>query len=199
MTPVFQILESVVPKMDGWCTVPKAHALAATVFALRPELSVEIGVWGGRSLVAMALAHKEVGKGSVWAIDPWNRADSVEAQPHPADAKWWGQIDHQLVMNRFIQSLQTLNIAPVVKVIRARSDDVSPPDNIGVLSLDGNHGPNALRDAERFGPKIKKGGVIFLDDVHWTGGHVERAMGKLLNMGFTRLYAIENTVVLQRL
>ena len=40
------------------------------VLALRPAVVVEIGVWRGSSLLPMALALKELGRGQIVGVDP---------------------------------------------------------------------------------------------------------------------------------
>ncbi len=45
---LFAQIEELVPKLDGWCVPEKACDFAAIILALRPALSVEVGVWGGR-------------------------------------------------------------------------------------------------------------------------------------------------------
>ena len=74
-----------------------------------------------------------------------------------------------------------------MKLIRAKSDDVEPPAIIDLLHVDGSHTIQAQRDVERFAPNVRPGGIVFLDDIHWAGGGVEKAMEKLMSMGFRHL------------
>lgn len=199
MTPLFSQIEKLVPTLDGWCSVPKAQTLAAAVIALRPSVSLEIGVWGGRSLLPIALAHREIGKGRVIAIDPWSRAASEEGQSG-ANRKWWGQeADHELVYRRFMKWCLDLNVAHLVNVHRAPSNNVSPPACIDLLSLDGNHGPQVHKDVERFCPCVRVGGLVFLDDLNWEGGFVAAASVQLKGMGFLELFKLDTGAVYQRI
>jgi len=195
-----QLISANVPTMDGWCSVEKALALANAIIGLPRELSavtVEIGVFGGRSLIPMALAHADMQHGIVWGIDPWQPKESIIGQDE-ANAQWWGACDHDRIRNNFLGHVTRLGLAKYINVIRARSDDVEPPPVIGILHSDGNHGPQAIRDVERFASHVAVGGFCFLDDLHWEGGNVERAEAKLLAMGFRKTRPIDTGAIFQR-
>ena len=69
-------------KLDGWCSEKKARVLCALVSFFRPNVCVEIGVFGGKSLFAMASACYEYG-GTVHGIDPWTKDEALEAVQLP--------------------------------------------------------------------------------------------------------------------
>ena len=48
------------------------------VFIHKPDLSVEIGVWHGRGVCALGMAHKMLGIGKVIGIDPYQPSDEPE-------------------------------------------------------------------------------------------------------------------------
>ncbi len=179
------------PYITGWCSINKAIALASTVVALRPELVYEIGVFGGASAIPIALALKYCNAGKLIAIDPWEKSASVENM-EPVNAAWWGAVDHNDVLRKFEAHLQRLSLVPFVTIARTRSDDITP-EEISLLHVDGNHGPQALKDAQRFGACVRVGGIAFLDDIGWSGGNVSKAVDHLLSIGFVKLYtAIDN-------
>lgn len=186
------------PVKHGWCSIAKAHTLAAAVLALRPDLSLEVGVWGGRSFIPIALAHKEIGKGVVIGIDPWSPQASVEGQVHEADRKHWGAADHESVYVDFMSHIARLELGNCVRILRSKSDDVPPPDGIGLLHSDGNHGPQAIKDVERFAPKVKAGGLAFLDDLGWSGDYVLESSKRLLKLGFAELFKMDTGGMYQR-
>lgn len=188
LSNLFQQLETLIPSLDGWCTVERACELAAIVVGLKPQTTVCLGVWGGRDTFALALAHRHNGIGKVIAIDPWKAEASVVGQ-HGEDAKWWGnQESHDLIYNRFMATVQNLNIADYIDVRRQRSDDVTPPRNVGLLIIDGNHGPQSIKDVERFAKHVHVGGYVYMDDLAWSGGSVAQAAQNLQAMGFRNLY-----------
>jgi len=196
---LFTTIARVNPTLHGWCTDQRAADTAAVVLALRPKLSVVIGVFGGRDTIAAAMAHRAVGSGRVLAIDPWLAVASVEGQTGE-DAKWWNdQEKHDAVYRGFLRSLNDNGIGPEwVEVKRARSDEVTPPEDIGLLISDGNHGPQAIRDIERYAPNVILGGFAYLDDLKWAGGAVLESVQKLLSMGFVELYKRDGGAWFQR-
>ena len=81
---VNDIIEREIPKLPGWCTPEKAKRLAELAFGA--ELAVELGVFGGRSLVAIALGIKwgpRPEHGYVDGIDPYTPAAALEGKNDP--------------------------------------------------------------------------------------------------------------------
>jgi predicted O-methyltransferase YrrM len=197
---LFAQIESILPDLKGWCPPEKAQALAAMVVAMRPEMVVEIGVWTGTSLIPMALALKQNKSGTIWGIDPWSTQASVEGQVNPADQKFWSDATmHEVEFNRFMGNLDKYDLHDVVRIARKRSNDVVPPEKIGLLHIDGNHGPQAIMDVRRFAPKVVFGGLVVMDDLGWGGGFVGEAADVLKNMGYKQLYYLGTGAVYQRI
>ena len=199
MTNLFSQISELTPNLHGWATVEKAITLASAVIALRPEIVLEVGIWGGRSILPMGLACKELGRGKVIGVDPWSAVASIQGQV-PANAQWWGsQAQHDQVYFDFMEKRGTLGLNDVIAVERMTSDYFEPPKTINLVHIDGNHGPQAIKDAQKFGPLIPVGGLMILDDLQWEGGNVLKAMDCLRLMGFVELYPLETGVVLQRI
>ena len=176
--------------IDGWCNPDKQLTLANLVLAVRPSNIVEIGVWGGKSLFPMAITCDHLKSGHCYAIDPWTADSSVQGQ-EGEDAKWWGdQAKHDIVFKRFSENITRLNLHNWISVERVSSGRANVPESIGLLHLDGNHGPQALLDIQRFGPSIRSGGVCVLDDLGWTGGAVGQASEWLIANGFIELHKL---------
>jgi len=190
-------IERVLPDGGEWCTVDKAHGLAALVLAFRPRITVEIGVWQGGSLIPMLLAMKHTGKGRAIAIDPWAHDASVADQTAP-NAAWWGNVDHGAAYRKFLARLELHELLHLCTICHRSSDLCEPPSEIDLLHVDGNHGPQAVRDVERFGARVPLGGILVLDDLGWEGGHVERAHVRAAELGFRDLYALGTGIVMQR-
>lgn len=197
-TPLHSRIAALVPSLTGWCSVEKANDLALAIIKIRSSVTVEIGVWGGRSLIPMALAHREQAHGVVWAIDPWSAKASVEGYDK-ANSDWWGAQDHDLVYRNFLANLKANAVEEYVRVVRMKSDDVEPPENIGLLHLDGQHTDQTIRDVERFASKVIPNGFCFVDDIHWSGGGVERGVEKLLTLGFVKLFVRDTGAMFQRI
>lgn len=198
MQALMDRIACVTPEGGEWCSVEKAQVLGAIVVALRPSITVEIGVWMGGSLIPIALAMKHINFGVALAIDPWSRQASVAGESSE-NAKWWGSIDHEYAYQKFLQRVKGHELNKYVEVMRARSDDVNPPSCIDLLHVDGNHTDQAIRDVERYCPRVRTGGIAVIDDIGWGGGNVQQAVGKLVDMGYRELYRLGTGAVFQRI
>jgi len=198
MTPREQLL-GIFPILHGWCPQDKALALMELVEKTKPKLVVEVGTWGGKSLFPMALAVRAIGAGRVISIDPWSAKASAAGQTDPDSEKWWNDQDHEKVYQSFLYHMRKLGVESVIQVIRECSNNVEPPADVDILHLDGNHGPEALEDAQRFAPKVKLGGYCILDDLDWAGGYVRLAEKFILGIGFQRQRNIGTGAIYQRI
>jgi predicted O-methyltransferase YrrM len=193
-----EIEEALAVNPHGWCSPEKAQILASIVLAIRPATSVEIGVFGGRSAIPIALAHKYLGFGNMVAIDPWSKEASIEGY-QGQDKEWWEKIDHDKIYEVFMRQVTERALENVTTVLRAKSDDVQPPTQIGLLHIDGQHTEQAVRDVQRFAVNVVRGGFVVTDDITWPGGGVQRAVSFLKSIGFVHLYELGTGAVFQRL
>lgn len=182
----------------GWTSVQKAHCMAAAIIALRPELSIEIGVFAGKGLIAMGLAHKEVGRGRVIGIDPYSPIASAEGQLNEADKEFWSKLDHEAIYHTATENIFKYGVNGFCQLVRSTSRDYQPADGVGVLRIDGNHGEQVLEDVARYAPKVRAGGILFLDDLGWTGQAVKRAAEQLSSSGWRELYRIDDGAAYQK-
>lgn len=176
----------------------KAHTLAALVLALRPALTIELGIWQGASFLPMALAHRAIGVGRLIAVDPWSATASIQGQINPDDVKWWSEVDHERAYQTFVTALAEEGLSGIVEIVRATSDEYVPPDGIGLWHCDGNHGEQAIRDVQKFAPKMESGGIIVMDDLDWRGGAVRKACMALESMGWIEMYPLGTGSVWRR-
>ncbi len=187
---IFPRINRITPRLSEWCSQEKAETLACLVIALRPALTIEVGVWQGASLIPMALAHRAIGFGRIIAVDAWSANASVEGQVSTDDVKWWSEVDHEKAYQKFVNTLAEEGLSQFVEVIRCRSDGYAPPDNIGLLHIDGNHSDQAVRDVQKFAPKMASGGIIVMDDYDWRGGAVRKACAALESAGWIEQYSL---------
>lgn len=190
---LFSLISSVTQTLDGWCSVPKACALAALTTAMDVQLAIEIGVWAGRSLLPVAFAMKAKGSGVIKGIDPYSAKASVDGE-FGDNEKWWSdQKMHDDIKAKFWNHVKKFEIIGHVDLIEKPSDEVSLAGggDFDLLHIDGNHQEQAIRDAERFGNRVRLGGVVVCDDLKWQGGAPLRAIDTLEDMGFVELFRIE--------
>jgi hypothetical protein len=196
---LFQKIAQVIPTLHGWCTVERAIDTASTVIATRPKTVVVIGVFGGRDTIAAALACRDFGNGLVIAIDPWSASASVEGQSGE-DEKWWNdQFKHDIVYASFVSNVASLGLHGNIQIVRDRSDNFTPPPSIGLLIIDGNHGPQSVRDVERYACHVLVGGFAYLDDLNWSGGSVLDCVEKIKALGFKEIYRRDGGAWFQRI
>lgn len=167
------------PRFEGWCTYEKAEAMASLVLESKPECCVELGVFGGRSLVATALALKENNRGVVWGIDPWVVPAALEGQTDQENIKWWSSLDIDKIRNDALNHISRLGLWNHCKVIVAKSEDCCRMfGGIDILHIDGNHSDeNAFLDVDLWLPLVKRGGYVWFDDIDW--GSTQRAVRHL--------------------
>lgn len=185
-----EILTTVQPGLPGWCDPLKALTLASIVIARRPRVSVEIGVYGGSSFIAIAAAHQHIGFGSVMGIDAWDKDVAVAAQTDPESRVWWANQDLLKLYTDLDALLEKLDLRMCATLFHNHSNNITPPQSIGLLHVDGGHNAQAITDVNRFAPRVEPGGFVVTDDTHWAGGGVQRAESLLIAMKFRKLYAL---------
>lgn len=177
-------------RIPGWCPVEKAMDLAATVIALRPKVVLEVGVFGGKSLIPMALACQAIDSGVCIGIDPWSAQASAEGYDGE-NRNWWEALNHDAILQGFVANVARLGLTDRIAIERAKSDDATAPKSICVLHVDGQHSEQAVRDVRKYASLVRVGGIACLDDIEWENGGdkpVHRAIDAIKALGFIELY-----------
>ena len=105
-------------QLDGWCSYQKAAILIDIVTLYKPETIVEIGVWGGKSLVPMACALRTNKKGKIYGIDPWNPVDSLEGVMNNDNINYWSRADYEGVLNNLVSKIEKFELTNQIQLIR---------------------------------------------------------------------------------
>src|SRR5579871_2093055 len=140
-----QEVSAVLPTLEGWCSKAKAAAFIDLVLETKPDLCVEIGVFGGSSIYPVASALKYNGKGLVIGIDPWDKIECIKYFDPIDDAehlKWWGSLNVNYVFQSFTNMVRKHKLENFVKVIKTTSEQAASQimdEEIDILHLDGNH------------------------------------------------------------
>lgn len=167
----YAVVGEVIPTLQGWCTVEKASHLADLVVDRGAGVCVEVGVFGGRSLLAMAFAQRELGRGATWGIDPWSAVASLEGENSPENDEWWSQLDYEDVYRRFVEAVLQHGLLPVCNWMRTKSVTASrlfDDRTVDVLHIDGNHSEfTSVTDVVTWLPKMSPGGIVVMDDADW--------------------------------
>lgn len=164
-----QAIHQYLPTMEGWLTPERGVEMAGHIYDLRPEVVVELGVFGGRSLIAQAMALRELNHGVIYGIDPWKTEAALEGE-NAENRKWWSQdvpLDeiHRKAMNAVWQH----QLDQWAVIIRASSQHVAQLfPLIDMLFIDANHSEIAsTRDVDLYATRVRSGGIITIDDTDW--------------------------------
>lgn len=187
--------------MPGWSDLEKAQRLASMVVAIRADVSIELGVYGGRSFLGLAAAHCAMAHGTAIAVDPWSNAAATEGYIGENQTFWKNNPLEQIYQG-FLKNMRDAEVMHRVQVLRQKSDDVTPPSKIDILHVDGQHTQQAVVDVQRFAINVRVGGFAVMDDVTWANGGdqpVMRAVDELKRLGFVELYPLGTGAVFQRI
>lgn len=173
--PLFETIkeELAVPpqpvRLEGWTDPDKGVELAKLILKEKPKVVLELGVFGGRSLIAMALALRTNGTGKAFGIDPWRLPVAIEGETDQANIQWWSGVNLHDIHKGTMEAIWRLGLDEWAIVVRAASQDVKQLfPMIDVLHIDANHSELAsCRDVENFVPRVPSGKWVVFDDSHW--------------------------------
>jgi predicted O-methyltransferase YrrM len=166
---VFALILEAESKLAGWCSREKSLTIARTVLQERPKICVEIGIFGGRSLVPCAAALRHIGSGEIYGIEAWNPDIAVEHATNEVNDDWWSKVDFARIKQEFYQFVAATNLTRHVRLIEAPSGRAAGLfDQIDFLHIDGSHSMvNAAEDVILYARKVRSGGIVVFDDVNW--------------------------------
>lgn len=190
-------IKTICGPLDGWTTVERCCIMADLIVAKKPLTVVELGVFGGRSLIAQALALEQARCGQIFGIDPWRKAAAVEGE-NEANVKWWSTIDIELVHRNCMNAIWANGLEGSAIIIRSESQSAYPlfnePKWIDILNIDANHSEIAsCRDVDLYLCRCRKGAHIWFDDCDWASTHkaqekVKEQCEVVIDEGHWKLY-----------
>lgn len=172
MTPELRSrIEAAVASLEGWCSLEKALAMADLILDTRPEVVVEVGVFGGKSLIPQALALAEAQRGYIYGVDPWKKEAALEGNNDPANDEWWSRVDLAGIHQKCAEAVWHHQLDQRCVLVRAPSlaaVNLFPDASVDVLYLDGNHSEEcSMADVKAWLPKVRPLGFIWFDDTDW--------------------------------
>lgn len=165
-----QVVIKALPLVEGWCSEEKATKIMDLILETQPEVCVEIGVFGGASILPTAKALKWNKKGVVYAIDPWETLECIKNYDNDElNRDWWAKVDLKYVYDSYLKLIDFHHVKRYVKTMKMTSEEAAPLiDTIDILHIDGNHSEeSSMFDTLTYFPKVKDGGYIWFDDHHW--------------------------------
>jgi GR25 family glycosyltransferase involved in LPS biosynthesis/predicted GH43/DUF377 family glycosyl hydrolase len=158
--------------LPGWCSEEKRRLISSLVYREKPETVVEIGVFGGASLIPMALALRQHQRGMIYGIDPWTEyaADQYQQAGEQANADWWRGVNMQSIYVELCRRLTAANLWPFVNLLKGTAVDfVGRFPAIDILHIDGNHDRISVRqDVRDYVACVRDGGYVIMDDTQWS-------------------------------
>lgn len=187
--------------LTGWCEDSKIAYMMDLVKSFDNPKIVEIGVWGGKSLIPMAYACTIMKSGHVYGIDPWDSKDSSEAwDKDNNNYLWWSTRDHNSIYNSCLAGISKHGVEKHVTLIRKRSDqavDDFSDESLDIIHLDGNHAePVCYSDVCSYVPKLKQGGYWIQDDVNWPS--TLKGQKALSDLGLSMVHQFLNWAVYRK-
>jgi hypothetical protein len=160
-------------RVPGWCNIDKATDLVDLIGARQPKLIVESGIFGGRSLFAMAMTRKAWDGGVVWGVDPWTVEAAHEGEKDKANIDWWEKnVKLEEIYQQFVQNTIDFGLLPHVNWIRAKGEIAAgsfQPRSIELFHLDSNHSELiSCREVETWAPKMADSSIWIMDDADWS-------------------------------
>lgn len=176
-----------IEKISGWCTPEKAQILFDLVVKTDSKVTVELGVFAGRSLCAFALGHKEKKSGYVIGIDAWKAAVSIEGTNSPLNDKYWTEVvNYKDIYDECQRMIRVNGAEDYCDTLRMKSQQAGIlfADNIvDIIHQDSGHNVETITDELKlWSPKLKKGGYWIADDILWV--EAREGYAKLPSFGF---------------
>ena len=172
MNALYEKVDAILPTLPGWCPIDKGRRLARLVVESGAQMCVELGVYGGRSLIAMGLGLKHLGRGHVDGIDAYTASASLEGTARSeADSAYWANVDYEDVLRKAQAGIDHNGLAQHTHIIRARSQDTVSrytPETIDILHQDANHSEEvSTAEVRAWLPLVRPGGYWVFDDLDW--------------------------------
>jgi predicted O-methyltransferase YrrM len=167
--------------VDGFSSPDQLRLLHDLVVSL-PDGSriVDVGVYQGRTAIAMALACRGTRK-KVYAVDPWHDY-TEDGQKVDGWLQEQGLGSLEVAYQRFLRNRRRFRVEPWLEVIRAPSVEAAKAWSHGPIALafiDGSHEAESVRaDIDFWTARLLPDGVICGDDLPWHG--VSQAVGQYL-------------------
>ncbi len=183
------LIEKLLPTLPGWCTIEKGKRLAKLAADSRTKLCVELGVFGGRSLVSIAVGLARNGFGRVDGIDPYTVSASLEGSNDPTNDAWWAKVDYEDVFRQAKAALEENDLSKYARIVRVGSlnaADQYEDESVDLLHADSNHSEEvSVAEVYAWTRKIRLNGFWIADDSNWPT--LRRAQELLEANGFARV------------
>jgi FkbM family methyltransferase len=169
--------------IEGWCTPRKAVWLAGLIAENRCSRVLEVGIYGGRSLIPMALAVREhAPDGRVYGVESWSSDAAEETATDAVGDVWWRNVELEAVKARFLRNLLDNELAGIVNILEMSSDEALRclaaigPFELDLIHVNGSRAEaQALHGVRSWSGLLRPGGILVLDGIAWPSMQEARA------------------------
>ena len=160
-----------IQSLPGWCTEQKARRLVELIVNEKPKVCVELGVFGGRSLLPIALALQFNGEGHIDGFDPYTKEAALEGMNDAANTTYWSRMPYAEIHKTAVNALTIEGVQDFAKITKVKSCDVVntyADGTIDFLHQDSNHSEEiSVSEVRAWLPKLRTGGLWVFDDTDW--------------------------------
>ena len=158
------------PSQEGWTTPERGREMAERILETKAKVIVDIGVFAGRSTIAMGFAARELVTSHVYGIDPWKIEAQIEGDTVSENARWWKESSNlEYAHKQTMIVIWAHRLDQWVTIIRNASQYVHQLfTEIDFLNIDGSHTEVcSCRDVNLYVPKLRSGHYLMFDDCDW--------------------------------
>lgn len=187
--------------LHGWCSYEKGQRLAILAIDMNAQVIVEVGVFGGRSLIPMALGCQFKGSGVVMGIDPWAKDAALEGKNDNLNNDWWGNVvDLELIFSSFVKYVDKYALRDHCKYLRMKSNeavDQFADKSIDIFHQDSNHSEEvSCAEVEKWISKMKTKSAWICDDTEWPT--IQKSLRLIESYGFKIDQQYQNWCIYKR-
>ncbi len=161
-----------VSSLPGMCEREKAAWLFDLVLRLRPRHCLEVGVYGGRSLCAIAYGLQTNAFGRVTGIDTWASESTAEDTRYDTvNDPNWRQETLDACYFDLIHFFVAKGLVPFTRIVTGDSwlaRTIFAKSSVQLIHIDGCHTrERAIKDVLGYTSALVPGGYLVMDDIDW--------------------------------
>jgi hypothetical protein len=160
-----------IPHIPGWSTPEKCQVMVDCILETKPDISLEIGIYGGRGLISMGMAHREIRKGIAVGLDPYNAEACIEGTNDKTNDEWWSKLNLTEIQHHFISNVCAHYLLDWVHWHRLTSRQARvlfDENEIGFMHQDGNHSAEVSSwEVDNYASIMADGSYWIMDDTNW--------------------------------
>lgn len=175
---VKKLLSTVPVDFGGGCSCAKATYIAQLITNENLQVTLDIGVYRGRSFFPQAFAHAHYTGGIAYGVDPYSNIEAFQYDQHKCKQAVLNEFatntDFEALYRYVLSFLTTHDLNQHAQLLRMRSDHAAKYFHdinvkFDLIHIDGNHDAACVvKDVQLYLELLRPGGYLIMDDVSWT-------------------------------